>query len=97
MAFLPFLYLLDHLEELEAKGNEPADHAQCALQFLGFRWREDHPYDRLRAAFEHVLAFLIETGDDRIVIFEGHYQGRQRDGVIAAILAKTSIGSQPNP
>jgi hypothetical protein len=34
--------------------------------------REDHADHRLRASFQHVLTFFVETGDDGIVLFERH-------------------------
>jgi hypothetical protein len=71
MAFLPFVQLLHHLEELDVERDEAANHTQDALHFLGLLRRKDYAQGGFAAALQHVLALLVEAGDNRIMVFEG--------------------------
>ena len=97
MTFLPFLQFLDKLIQSAVKGNEPGDHAHRAPHLFRLPWRKDDTHGRLRTAFQHVVALFVETRDDGVVLFEGHHQGRQRNRVIAAVLAKVNVCRQPDP
>jgi hypothetical protein len=97
MAFLPFSQLLDHLEEFDIEGDKPAHHAHRGLHFFGILWREDNTKGWFRAALKHVLAFLVEAGDDGIVVLEGNYERRQRYRVVSAVLMEGGIDRQLDP
>lgn len=89
------LYLFDKLEEFQIEHDEALDDPDCVPHLVGLVRRENNTNRRLRTAFEHVVAFFIETSLDYIVLIEGHEEARQRDGVVAAILTKVGIGRHP--
>src|ERR1700723_1810634 len=60
-------------------------------ELIGLRGGKHHADTRLRAAFQHVLAFLVETGNDRVVVIEGDDHGRQWNRVVAAVLPEAGI------
>src|SRR5215469_8714823 len=97
MAFLPFVQFFDELKQSAIKGNKPGDHAHRAPHLFRLPWRKDDTHGWLRAAFQHVVALLVETRDDGVVLLEGHHQGRQRNRVIAPVFPKVNVRRQPDP
>lgn len=67
----------------------------CVSHLIGLVRREDDADRRLGAAFEHVIAFLIEGSHDGVLIIECHDKAGQRSGVVASVFAEAGIGGHP--
>jgi hypothetical protein len=72
MFLLPPLKFLNQFKELCVECNETLDHTHGVLHFVRLLWRKDDTDCRLRRAFEHVLAFLVEAGSDSVSFLEGN-------------------------
>ena len=89
--FLPVYERFYQLKELVIEGDEPSNHAESAPHIFGLLRGKDHAYHRLGASFQHVLPLFVEAGNNRVVFLERHQQRRQRDRVVAAVLAKVIV------
>src|ERR1700757_5339783 len=96
IGFLPVREFFDKLKELAIEGHKPAHRPQCSPGLFRFARIEDNTQSRFRAALQHVLALFVETGDDCIVLLEGHEQRGQRNRVINATFPEARIRGKPD-
>src|ERR1700757_582239 len=79
------LQLLNQFKELGVECNETLDHTHRVLHFVRVFRRKDETNCRLRRAFEHMLAFLVEAGSDSVSVLEGNEQRWEWRTIVVAI------------
>ena len=72
-------------KELRIDPNKSFNESHRIAHFVWVGWREDGAERRLGRAFEHRLAFFVETGHDGVVVFETDKQARQWRLVVVAL------------